>query len=469
MAYSYTPTYYTSLHDSISSMCKNILPFSFKKKRLPAIAAAEQQLSKLQSDNLKWQQESYHQILNLMGLCKEGILHQNEVSTFRIHLLETLISMSVDYEPPVILRDKLIFLQELLYAKCISDDEYHRSKMPLLQKLADQGAEIKERDFIVEPKKQEWSVIDLKESNKSSVTTPKNKIKEGSPTKKLNGTSSVSGFVTPDKNGKLKEDNNSNIRTGDRNVRTVSFPRSELMSSSENPFWNRCLDEKESESKSILMMETLPEQSGGAKGKRKPFRALFQKDQKEGHFGNYVEEKEKAKSVKKTWGFDGFKKWKKSNPDDETAPLSLTEKSDGISCTEQMEKKLHLNGSTVLPEKMKEEPPHIQVEVIERSAHVHLSGDQTEEISTWHRDADSADSKKLFRKSGGDSVNSSGLAREKVNSKRWTTFDDDDYEEENSHPNLFAPKANLSSSRNARTSINSSIDKGFRYNPFFDM
>lgn len=65
------------------------------------------------------------------------------------------------------------------------------------------------------------------------------------------------------------------------------------------------------------------------------------------------------------------------------------------------------------------------------------------------------------------------MVREKNNSKRWTTFD----EEENSHPNLFAPQqsysmkqAKFSSSRTSRTSFNnSSIDKGFKYNPFFDM
>lgn len=64
--------------------------------------------------------------------------------------------------------------------------------------------------------------------------------------------------------------------------------------------------------------------------------------------------------------------------------------------------------------------------------------------------------------------------RERRNSKRWTTFED----EENSHPNLFAPQdepysmkqVRLSSSRSNRSSFNnSSIDKGFRYNPFFDV
>ena len=108
MVYSYTPTYYSTLHDSITSICKTILPFNLKKRRL---TAAEQKLSKLQSDNLKWQQDSFHQMLNLMGLHKEGILAQSEVSAFRAHLLETLIASPPQQEQPVILRDKLLFLQ----------------------------------------------------------------------------------------------------------------------------------------------------------------------------------------------------------------------------------------------------------------------------------------------------------------------------------------------------------------------
>ena len=108
MVHTYTPAYYSTLHDSITSLCKTILPFSFKKKRL---TAAEHRLSKLQSDNLKWQQDSFHQILNLMELHKEDILSENEVSAFKIHLLETLIASPLEHEQPVILRDKLVFLQ----------------------------------------------------------------------------------------------------------------------------------------------------------------------------------------------------------------------------------------------------------------------------------------------------------------------------------------------------------------------
>ncbi|KAI3443949.1 hypothetical protein Pfo_000614 [Paulownia fortunei] len=533
MSYTYTPTYYTSLHDSITSICKTILPFSFKKRRIPAIAAAEQRLSKQQSDNLKWQQESFHQIFNLMGLCKEGILHENEVSAFKTHLLETLTVSAIDYEPPVILRDKLIFLQELLYAKCISEDEYHASKRPLLQRLAVQGAKIRESDVIIgaqeEISNEDWSVIYLKEEKclvNSESLMSKNKLKEASTIKKIKGASSVLAFVSPDKNGKLKEGKNAsdsgsnNIRPRNQNVSTASFSGNELVCSNENPFWNGHLDEREeSESKSILMMESLAEapvmaekQSGSEKGKKKPFRALFLRDQKEGHGGRgnehdpALQDKGKVTLVKKTWGFDGFKKWKKNNSEDETVPLSVSEKSDGASYTcgivanpigkepdtKKIKKKLHPDGSPadffvdeVFGENIKKELSRIQTELSARSPHVHLPDDQIEEISTRHQffpksscdqhgDAVLDEVRKEFKDHVREMGNSQGTAREKRNSKRWTSFDD----EENSHPNLFAPQDHsfsmkqerFSSSKNARTSFNnSSIDKGFKYNPFFDM
>ncbi|CAI9760609.1 unnamed protein product [Fraxinus pennsylvanica] len=531
MVYTYTPTYYTSLQDSITSLCKSIIPFSFKKRRLPAIAAAEQQLSKQQSDNLKWQQDSFHQILNLMGLSKEGILAETEVSAFRTHLLETLIASPIDHEPTVILRDKLIFLQELFYAKCISEDEYHASKRPLLQRLAVQGAEIKAQDVIVgaqkETSNEDWSVIDLKDEKcmvSQEGLMSKKKLNPGSTIKQIKGAASVFGFVSPIKNGKLKEekdDNNLMPLPIDQNVSTSSFIRNEVGLSTENPFWNSNFTEKKSETKSILMAEVLPadsvnsdKRSSGNKPKKKPFKTLFQREGRANggndHYGPEHEEKEKMKSGKKQWGFDGFKKWKKNDSEDETAPLSLSEKSDGESYTgrlvmnptaegpdtKQIKRKLHTDGAPtdffvdkVLGENIKKELSRIQTELGAKNQNFHLSDDQLEAIST-RLPVDKADLKKFFPKSWcdrygdvvldvvrkefkehvGEMGNSRVVAKEKHNSKRWTTFDDDD---ENCHPNLFAPQepATFSSSKMTRASINtsSSIDKGFKYNPFFNV
>ncbi|XP_057767897.1 uncharacterized protein LOC130988140 [Salvia miltiorrhiza] len=480
MAYAYKPTYYTSLHDSMTSICKTILPFSFKKKRMPAIAAAEQQRAKEQSDQLKWQQESFHQMHNLMGLCKEGILHEDEVSAFRAHLLETLIMSPVDYESPLILRDKLIFLQELLYANCISEDEYHASKRPLLQRLAVQGAEIKETDVTVGGAQklisnEEWSVIDLKEEKclvKSESLRLTNKLKESSASKKTKGASSVLAFVSPNKYGKLKEDKDES-GSDRKNMRPKALNvGNEVLRSTENPFWNAAgLNEKENESKPVFVMESLPEsekQIGSEKGKRKPFSAIFQREPKEGNDDPALDSKENGKLVKKTWGFDGFKKWKKGNVEDERTPLSLTEKSDDTKEpeTKKMKNKLHPN-DVILDEafgdNIKKELSRIQTELSARSTRIHVSDDQLDEVSNSH--------------AVNNANNGQNVAREKRNSKRWTTFDEE--EEENSHPNLFAPQhqsysvkqTRLSSSRTAsRTSFNnSSIDKGFRYNPFFDM
>ncbi|KAK6126932.1 hypothetical protein DH2020_039326 [Rehmannia glutinosa] len=387
MVHNYTPTY---LQDSIASICKTILPLSFKKRRIPAIAAAEQRLSKQQSDNLKWQQDSYHQILNLMGLCKEGIIPEYEVSAFRTHLLETLIASSIEHEPPVVLRDKLIFLQvfrrfqkflgfrfsgfdcevvvrwlkefsvencklrepkssflgffggfenfwvfgfpadcevvegvfgpencklrkpvftltvkELLYAKCISNEEYHASKRPLLQRLAVQGAEIDVRDVIVgagkETSNDEWSVIDLKDekcSANQNISTSKKNSKDHSMVRKVKGAASVFGFVSQGKDKKLKENEENTVHgkstwTKEQNVR---FARNEN---------HNGLNEKENGSKSILMVESSPSACVMAeKSKDKQFRTNFQREQEEdySHDSNDSRqnpEKEKGKSVKK--------------------------------------------------------------------------------------------------------------------------------------------------------------------------
>ncbi|XP_028760828.1 uncharacterized protein LOC114719484 [Neltuma alba] len=323
MVYSYTPTYYSTLQDSITSLCKTILPFSFKKRCLPA---SELKLSKLQSDNLKWQQDSFHQILNLMGLHKEGIVAESEVVAFRTNLLEKLIASPPDHEHHVVLRDKLLFLQELLYAKCISEEEYHSSKRPLLQRLAVQGAEIEARDVIVsgskemkESSEEEWSVIDLKDEqsfmNKENINS---KIKS----KNIKGASSVFGFVSAYKPGK------------NRTEKSIFESPSLGMDSRNEPM------SPKGKQSSILMEESGPpepmkESSGAEKLKRKPFKSLFQKEQRDGP----------EATKKHQWGFDGFKKWKKSESEDEAPSSQGTIRTLGEGPdTKLIKKKLHSDG-----------------------------------------------------------------------------------------------------------------------------
>ncbi|KAK2979187.1 hypothetical protein RJ640_027024 [Escallonia rubra] len=484
MVYTYTPTYYTSLHDSITTLCKTVLPFSFKKRRLPAIAAAEQKLSKLQSDNLKWQQDSFHQILNLMGLWKEGILDESEVVAFRSHLLDTLIVSGLDYEQPVILRDKLVFLQELLYAKCITDDEYHASKRPLLQRLAVQGAEIEARDVILGAKKaktdDEWSDIDLKDEHslisKESLSS-KNKSKHGSAIKQIKGAASMFSFVSSQKHERLKADKDvTDVGTQhsgsmDRNISSHVIARNEVGLSQENPFWDSNLRETETEAQSILMSESLPPEPEKA----------------EKRSGG---DKVKKKSGKKQWGFDGFKKWKKNDSEDETAPLSVNGRSDEEPYlgrlvespigegpdTKEIKRKLHVDGSPsdffvdkVLGDKIKKELSRIQTELSAINPNA--------QFSTWcdqYGDVVLDVVRKEFKDHVGEMKNMQNAAREKQNQKPWTTFDDDD---ENCHPNLFGPQvpsfpvkqSKLKPSEDHRVyHKSSSTDKWFRNNPFFD-
>ncbi|KAM0036942.1 hypothetical protein Hdeb2414_s0014g00432311 [Helianthus debilis subsp. tardiflorus] len=461
MVYTYTPTYYSSLQDSITSICKNILPFSFKKRRLPAIAAAEQRLWKQQSDNLKWQQESFHQILNLMGLFKEGILAEGEVSAFRVHLLDTLVSSPYDHEQPVILRDKLIFLQELLYANCISEEEYHTSKTPLLQRLTAQGVKIDPKDIVLAGPQQknqndEWSVIDLNGSGS------KNKSKQQKSTiKQVKGVASVFGLSSSssNKNGKDKS-------VSDMGIQNLAI-------SQENPFWNFELKEKEDEKPTILMQESVVIEESAKKSKRKPFKAL-----------------------------DGFMKWKKSDDlEKDTVPLSLNDSvNEAYSMREgtdsKIKRKLHTDGSSsdffvdkVLADKIKQE-------LMKTKSELQLSNDQIEVIST-RLPIDKADLKKFFpkkwcdqygetvlevvRKEFKDHVNeiknmsNSAMKKKepKIAEEKWTTFDDIE-DDENCHPNLFADRAQVTSGsqkedRSVRVSkVRNSSDRLFKNNPFFD-
>ncbi|KAF6147614.1 hypothetical protein GIB67_031605 [Kingdonia uniflora] len=465
MVYTYTPTYYSSLHDTITSLCKTIIPFSsLKKRRLPGVVA-ERKLSKLQTENLKWQQESFHKILNMMGLYKEGMILETEVFAFRSSLLDKLIASPADQEQPIIIRDKLLFLQELFYAKCISEEEYHCSKRPLLQRLAVQGAEIEARDVVLarqptESLEEEWSAIDIKDEegglNKENLNS-NNKSKHNTPMKRIKGAASMISFVTPHKSDKNK---------GKKGTMYPAPATKECGSFKENPFWDIPSEAKESETCSIFMsgssevepVKAEKERGSTEKVKKKAFRTLFQREQKEGNGGNHnvPETEEKvSKSAKKQWGFDGLKKWKCSNPEDETASLPLGgERSDDQVCsnpcrlvrspigegpdTKLIKKKIHSDGSAsdFFIDKVKTINP--------------FKNDQIEAIST-RLPVDKADLKKFFPKSWcdrygdivldvvkkefKDHVGEMDTSRHDRNSQDWVAFDD--YNSENYHPNLF--------------------------------
>lgn len=236
----------------------------------------------------------------------------------------------------------------------------------MLQRLAVQGAEIEARDVIVAGPKdlrqnpeEEWSVIDLKDeksfAGKENLSS-KSRSKPHSTIKQIKGAASAFGFGSSHKQTKHREEK--------------SIFEIEAKLSSPGIFNNR-----ESETKSILMQESVPNESTKEcgsidKGKRKPFRTLFQREQRETQGGSsygggenfHNSEENVSKSAKKQWGFDGFKKWKKNDSDDETAPLPLNnERSDSESylgsChlvdtpigegpdTKLIKRKLHSNGS----------------------------------------------------------------------------------------------------------------------------
>lgn len=262
-----------------------------------------------------------------------------------------------------------------MYAKCITEDEYHSSKRPLLQRLAVQGAEIEARDVIVSATKESsdgWSVIDLKDEKCSLVqesSNSKSQSKNGSAARQVKGSNSIFGFGSSHKNGKGKENKGQMNPDPDH---FAPFAKNELGLSRENPFWDSNLTHKESETQSILMMESSPLESKkvenrsegekSEKAKKKMFRTLFQKEERHENGDRGLEYEEKvSKSGKKQWGFEGFKKWKKSESEDETAPLPLSERSDSEVFlesnrlvaspvgegpdTKQIKRKLHSNGA----------------------------------------------------------------------------------------------------------------------------
>ncbi|KAG6539960.1 hypothetical protein Mapa_018661 [Marchantia paleacea] len=140
------------LQESATAMLKNMTPLlqkcrsmSFRKMLMPNAAAVNRssQLTEL----IKWQQEMFHRILNMMCLVEEGLTEQAELDAFRADLLQTLTTAHPNGEWADFTRDKLLYLQDLFQSKCISEEEYHKAKRPILSRLADQGAELDSQDF----------------------------------------------------------------------------------------------------------------------------------------------------------------------------------------------------------------------------------------------------------------------------------------------------------------------------------
>lgn len=281
MGYTYTPTYYSGLQDTIASLCKSILPFPFRGGRR---LTADQAAARRHAEQLKWQQESFHRILHLTGLHREGIVPASDVAAFRASMLATLVAPPPKHpDPPAVLRDKLLFLQELLYAKCVSAAEYNASKAPLVQRLAALGVVVDCPD--AEASAEEWSEIDLRDPPPAATAVadkPKHKA-----------------FITPWKSRSKKE------------VDASSASRPPLAS----------VDQNNPKNASVLMAESSPAEAAPPsgkpeKGKRRHLAAMFQSS------GNGSENKdpaleegeEAAKGKKKSsWGLDGLKKWKKAS------------------------------------------------------------------------------------------------------------------------------------------------------------
>ncbi|KAK4374886.1 hypothetical protein RND71_005563 [Anisodus tanguticus] len=305
---------------------------------------------------------------------------------------------------------------------------------------------------------------------KNLILAKKIREKQNSALKQIKGAASVFGFA---KHGKIKEERG--ILNPVSENHSLS-ERNELGVSTENPFWNT---KNDSETKSILMVESLPNEPMKVKKQKKPFKGLFgvddqhpakQKKPFKGLFGvddqHRAEPESEGKSSKSgkklTWGFDGFKKWKKNDSEDETAPLSLNEKSDGGGTylgqlvaepvggggpdTKQIKRKFYPNGAPsdffvdkVLGDSIKKELSRIQTE--------HGAKNSSVELTTWcdrYGDVVLDVVRKEFKNHVGEmGGNMKGITREEKqqNSKRWTTFDDYDYDDdENCHPNLFAPQ-----------------------------
>ncbi|KAF8759290.1 hypothetical protein HU200_010328 [Digitaria exilis] len=472
MVYTYTPTYYSGLQDTIASLCKSILPSSFRVGRR---LTADQAAARRHAEQLKWQQESFHRILHLAALHREGIVPASDVAAFRAPMLAALVAPPPHPEQPAVLRDKLLFLQELLYTKCISAAEYNASKAPLVHRLAALGVVADCPD--AEVSAEEWSEIDLQDppppaSSAAASDKPKHKA-----------------FITPWKS-RSKKDQDA--------TRPPLAP----------------VDQNNGKNASVLMAESSP--SGGVpsgkaeKGKRRHLAAMFSGGAGSGGENKDpaaageegVNEKETAKGKKKSsWGFDGLKKWKKvgcSNPEAaataEQAERALP-RSSYSECrleaspmaasgpdAKRAKTKLHTATSDdsasellhdkVLVENTKKELSRIQAELSATNRNLNLSDQQIEAIST-KLPVEKSDLKPFFPKAWcdqhGDGVITAAKKEfkghvEEIEKKRdindsegWTTFEDIDLDD-NFNPRAFAVKGNK---------VNESLTSSFT-NPFYN-
>ncbi|XP_047052062.1 uncharacterized protein LOC124657578 [Lolium rigidum] len=365
MGYTYTPTYYSGLQDTIASVCKSI--FSRPGRRLTADQAA----ARRHADALKWQQESFHRILHLSALHREGIVPAADVQAFRASVLSALAAPPSPQNPdhPPVLRDKLLFLQELLRAKCISPEEFNAAKSPLAQRLAALGVAVDCPDADAgRSSAEEWAEIDLRDPPVASDNKqPKHKA-----------------FVSPWKSRGGKKDQDPSSRP----------PLAPV---------------DQNHHASVLMAEISPAEASGKpeKGKRRHLTAMFGGENKEPAADGAEEEKGSVKGKKKSsWGFDGLKKWKKAggggcvNEDavaaGECAPPRSSysecrlEASPAPDAKRAKKKKLpagdvsasDLANDKVLVEETKKELSRIQAELSSTNRNINFSDQQIETIST---------------------------------------------------------------------------------------
>jgi hypothetical protein len=282
MGYTYTPTYYSGLQDTIATLCKSILPSFRVGRRLTADQAA----ARRHAEQLKWQQESFHRILHLSAQHREGIVPASDVAAFRGPMLAALVAPPQHPEQPAVLRDKLLFLQELLYSKCISAAEYNASKAPLVQRLAAFGVVVDCPD--AEVSAEEWSEIDLRDPPPPASAAASDKPKH-------------KAFITPWKSRSKKE------QDANGTSRPPLAP----------------VDQNNGKEASVLMAESSPSEAvppsrKAEKGKRRHLAAMFSSsgngcENKDPAAEEGADEKETVKGKKKSsWGFDGLKKWKKA-------------------------------------------------------------------------------------------------------------------------------------------------------------